>query len=89
MHISHISVINWVKKAEEAEEEICKRRKFKQKKTNILEFDEMCKKNKKIWLWTAVSNKAEKFVGFFLGDRSFVEIFPNCLYPFLAISTYF
>ena len=39
MHVSHVSVINWVKKAAEG---IRKSRKFKQKKTNIFELDEMC-----------------------------------------------
>ena len=39
MHVRHVSVINWVKKAAE---EIRKMRKFKQKKTNILELDKIC-----------------------------------------------
>ena len=62
-----MSVINWVKKAAER---IHKRRKFKQKKTNILELDEMCVNFKKMWLWTAVNRETKKLVGFFVGDRN-------------------
>ena len=36
---SHVSVINWVK---QAADEIRKKRNFNNKKTNILELDEMC-----------------------------------------------
>ena len=44
MHVSHVSVINWAKKAAEG---MRKRRKFKQDRTNILELDEMCINSKK------------------------------------------
>ena len=39
-----MSVINWVK---QAADEIRKRRKFSNKKTNVLELDEMCVNLKK------------------------------------------
>ena len=47
MHVSHVSVINWVKKSAE---EMRKRRKFKQKKTDVLELDEMCINFKKKYM---------------------------------------
>ena len=68
LHVSHVSVINWVK---QAADEIRKKRKFNNKKTNILELDEMCINFKKnLWLWTAVSRTTKKLVGFLVGDRS-------------------
>ena len=39
LHVSHVSVINWVKKDAD---EIRKQRKFNNEKTNVLELDEMC-----------------------------------------------
>ena len=39
MHVSHVLLINWVK---EAVDEIRKIRTFNNKKTNILELNEMC-----------------------------------------------
>ena len=39
MHVNHISVMNWVK---QVADKIRKRRTFNNKKTNILELDEMC-----------------------------------------------
>ena len=39
LHVSHVSVINWVK---QVADEIRKKRQFNNKKTNILELDEMC-----------------------------------------------
>jgi len=39
LHVSHVSVINWVKKAAD---EIRKQRKFNNEKTNVLELDEIC-----------------------------------------------
>ena len=44
LHVSHVSVINWVKKAAD---EIHKMRTFNNKKTNVLELDEMCVNFKK------------------------------------------
>ena len=44
MHVSHVSVINWVK---QAAKEIRKKLKVKNKKTKILELDEMCVSFKK------------------------------------------
>ena len=42
--VSHMSVINWAKKAAD---EIRKMRTFNNKKTNVLELDEMCVNFKK------------------------------------------
>ena len=67
MHISHVSVINWVKKAAE---NIRKNTVIKNRKVDVLELDEMCVNLKKTWLWTAVERKTKKLVGFFVGDRS-------------------
>ena len=39
LHVSHVSVINWVKKAAD---KIRKQRKFNNEKTNVVEFDAIC-----------------------------------------------
>ena len=47
LHVSHVSVINWVKQAADG---IRKKRKFNNKKTNVLELDEMCINFKKKYM---------------------------------------
>ena len=51
LHVSHVSVINWVKKAAN---EIRKKEEKQERQTDILGLDEMCINFlKNIWLWTA------------------------------------
>ena len=65
IHVSHMSVINWVRLLAS---KIQKNPK-KSEKVVILELDEMCVNfKKKIWLWTAVNRVTKKLVGFFVCD---------------------
>ena len=67
LKVSHVSVINWVKKAGAKLEKVHK----KDEKVEVLELDELCVKNtpKNIWLWTAVDLATKRLVGFQIGTR--------------------
>ncbi len=63
--VSHVSVINWVKKAGAKLEEVPK----KNEKVDVLELDELCVNKKNIWFWTAVGRATKRIVGFQIGTR--------------------
>ena len=65
LKVSHVSVINWLKKAGAKLEEVPK----KDEKVDILELDELCVNLKNIWLWTAVDRATKQLVGFQIGTR--------------------
>ena len=65
LKVSHVSVINWVKKAGAKLEEVPK----KDEKVDVLERDELCVTLKNIWLWTAVERATKRLVGFQVGTR--------------------
>jgi len=61
MHVSHVSVINWVKKSAEelrrVEEKGWKRNRSIRTGWNVY-------KLKNIWLWTAVDRESKKLLGY-------------------------
>ena len=65
LNVSHVSVINWVKKAGAKLEEVPK----KDEKVEVLELDKLCVNLKNIWLWTAVDRDTKRLVGFQIGTR--------------------
>ena len=65
LKVSHVSVINWVKKAGAKLEEVPK----KDEKVEVLELDKLCVNLKNIWLWTAVDRDTKRLFGFQIGTR--------------------
>ncbi len=65
LNVSHVSVINWVKKAGAKLEKVPK----KDEKIDVFELDELCINKKYIWLWTAVGRATKRLVGFQVGTR--------------------
>ena len=67
MHVSYVTVINWVKKA--AEELRRVEEEKSEKEIEVLELDEMYYKFKNIWLWTAANRESKQLIGYEVGTR--------------------
>jgi insertion element IS1 protein InsB len=73
LHISHNSVIRWVKEAAGQIKKIVSQPQ-KEEKCDILEIDELwhfVHKKNEIWIWLAVERSKQEIKGFFVGNRSY------------------
>ena len=67
--VSHVSVINWVKRYGQALKKVTE----SGKNISAVELDELCSyvgSKKKLWVWLAVDRADKQVLGFTLGDRS-------------------